>query len=146
MRGAIITAFTEKLAPYDANIRSPLIVSMPGTIPEGKVCRTHRRGRSAADVLSLCKALELPWKMHGHDLSPLLQQPDAVWPHTTLLPFTADKFGADCDRVPAPPAIVRKTGGTPWYVLVGRGHHKYIRTLDGPSRLEALNIPLMQRN
>ncbi|MCH8830152.1 MAG: sulfatase-like hydrolase/transferase, partial [Planctomycetes bacterium] len=31
--------FRHKLAPYDATIRSPLIVSMPGTFPEGKVCR-----------------------------------------------------------------------------------------------------------
>jgi arylsulfatase A-like enzyme len=29
--------FRAKLAPYDANIRSPLIISMPGTLPEGKV-------------------------------------------------------------------------------------------------------------
>ena len=32
--------FRAKLAPCDANIRSPLIISMPGTIPEGKVGRT----------------------------------------------------------------------------------------------------------
>ena len=30
--------FRTKLAPYDANYASPLIVSMPKTIPEGKVC------------------------------------------------------------------------------------------------------------
>ncbi|NJN05936.1 MAG: sulfatase-like hydrolase/transferase, partial [Rhodobacteraceae bacterium] len=29
--------FRQKLAPYDSNIRSPLIISMPGTIPEGRV-------------------------------------------------------------------------------------------------------------
>src|SRR5262249_50641309 len=28
-----------KLAPYDASYRSPLIVSMPGTVPAGKVCK-----------------------------------------------------------------------------------------------------------
>ena len=32
--------FRHKLAPYDANIRSPLVISMPGTIAEGKVCRS----------------------------------------------------------------------------------------------------------
>ena len=30
--------FRVKLAPYDATIRAPLIVSMPGTLPEGRVC------------------------------------------------------------------------------------------------------------
>jgi arylsulfatase A-like enzyme len=66
--------------------------------------------------------------MHGHDLSPLLKNPDADWPHTTMLPFTADKFGADCDRVPEPPGNQHKTG-IPWYVLVVEGNYKYIRTL-----------------
>ena len=30
--------FRVKLAPYDANIRSPMIVSMPARLPSGKVC------------------------------------------------------------------------------------------------------------
>ena len=29
--------FRTKLAPYDANYNSPLIISRPGTLPEGKV-------------------------------------------------------------------------------------------------------------
>ena len=28
-----------KIAPYDASYRSPLIVSMPGTVAAGKVCK-----------------------------------------------------------------------------------------------------------
>lgn len=121
--------FRAKLAPYDANIRSPLIVSMPGTIPEGKVCRTPVGGTDLPPTMFRFAGLELPWAMHGHDLTPLLQQPDSVWPHTTLLPFTADKFGADCDRVPAPPGNRHKTG-IPWYVLVVRGRYKYVRTFE----------------
>ncbi len=73
--------------------------------------------------------LDLPWEMHGHDLSPLLKNPTAQWPHTTLLPFTADKFGSDCDRVPAPPGNRHKTG-IPWYLLVVEDQFKYIRTLE----------------
>ncbi len=67
--------------------------------------------------------------MHGHDLTPLLKNPQAEWPHTTILPFTADKFGADCDEVPAPPGN-RHKAGVPWYVLLVKGRYKYIRTLD----------------
>lgn len=33
--------FRTKLAPYDANYRSPLIVSRPGTIPQGKSAHTQ---------------------------------------------------------------------------------------------------------
>lgn len=67
--------------------------------------------------------------MHGHDLTPLLENPEAEWPHTTLLPFTADKFGADCDAVPPPPGNRHKRG-IPWYLMLAEGRYKYIRTLE----------------
>lgn len=53
----------------------------------------------------------------------------AVWPHTTILPFTADNFGTNCDVVPASPGNRHKTG-IPWYVLLVEGRFKYIRTLE----------------
>ncbi|MCB1066265.1 MAG: sulfatase-like hydrolase/transferase, partial [Verrucomicrobiae bacterium] len=122
--------FRAKLAPYDANIRSPLIISMPGTLPEGKVCRTPVGGVDLPPTFFSVAGLDLPWTMHGHDLMPLLKDPDAAWPHTTIMPFTADKFGADCDVVPAPPGNQHKAG-VPWYVmLVDKDHQKYIRTLN----------------
>ena len=121
--------FRAKLAPYDANIRSPLIISMPGTLPEDKVCATAVGGADLPPTIFSFAGLSLPWEMHGHDLSPLLRDPAAVWPHTTMLPFTADKFGGDCDRVPEPPGNRHKTG-IPWYVLVVEGDTKYIRTLE----------------
>ena len=121
--------FRAKLAPYDANIRSPLIISMPGTLPEGKVCRTPVGGADIAPTFFSFAGLKLPWEMHGHDLTPLLKNPEAEWPHTTLLPFTADKFGADCDVVPVPPGNRHKTG-IPWYLMLAQGRHKYIRTLE----------------
>ncbi len=121
--------FRAKLAPYDANIRSPLIVSMPGTLPEGKVCRTPVGGADLPPTFFSFAGLDLPWEMHGHDLKPLLLDADSAWPHTTLLPVTADKFGTACDAVPAPPGHLHKAG-VPWYLMVARGRHKYIRTLE----------------
>lgn len=131
--------FRAKLAPYDANIRSPLIVSMPGKLPEGTVCSTAVGGVDIPPTILSLTGLELPWKMHGHDLSPLLKTPDTKWPHTTMLPFTADKFGSDCDRVPAPPGNRHKTG-IPWYVLVVEDHFKYIRTLEAGEPEELYNL------
>ncbi|QDU26464.1 Choline-sulfatase [Anatilimnocola aggregata] len=121
--------FRAKLAPYDANIRSPLIISMPGTIPEGKVCRTPVGGADLPPTFFRFAGFELPWTMHGHDLTPLLKNPDAAWPHTTMMPFTADKFGANCDTVPTPPGNRHKSG-VPWYVMIVQGRYKYIRTLE----------------
>jgi arylsulfatase A-like enzyme len=121
--------FRSKLAPYDANIRSPLIMSLPGTLPEGKVCATPVGGADLAPTLLSFAGLELPWEMHGHDLTPLLKDPAMKWPHPVLMPFTADQFGADCDVVPAPPKNRHKSG-VPWYLMLVEGRHKYIRTLD----------------
>lgn len=131
--------FRAKLAPYDANIRSPLIISMPGTLPEGKVCRTPVGGADIAPTIFSFAGLKLPWEMHGHDLTPLLKNPEAEWPHTTLLPFTADKFGADCDVVPAPPGNRHKTG-IPWYLMLAQGRHKYIRTLEASEPEELYDL------
>lgn len=121
--------FRSKLAPYDANIRSPMIVSMPGTLPEGKVCPTPVGGADLAPTLLAFAGLDLPWDMHGHDLTPLLKDPGMTWPHPVLMPFTADRFGADCDVVPAPPKNRHKSG-VPWYLMLVEGRYKYIRTLD----------------
>lgn len=121
--------FRSKLAPYDANIRSPLIVSMPGTLPEGKVCRAPVGGADIAPTLLSFAGLQPPWAMHGHDLAPLLRDPGAAWPHPVLMPFTGDRFGADCDAVPPPPGNRHKSG-VPWYLMLVEGRHKYVRTLD----------------
>ena len=119
--------FRHKLAPYDANIRSPLIISMPGNIPEGKVCHAPVGGVDLVPTIFSFAGLKLPWEMHGHDLSPLLKKPDAPWPHATMMPFTGDRFGADTDRIPADGHLYHN--GVAWYVLLTQGHLKYIRTL-----------------
>jgi arylsulfatase A-like enzyme len=133
--------FRAKLAPYDANIRSPMIISMPGVIPEGKVCRTPVGGVDLPPTIFALAGQRLPWKMHGHDLTPLLEAPDTTWPHKTILPFTADQFGSNCDQVPAPPKNRHKSG-IPWYVLHVDGHFKYIRTLEAgePEELYDLSV------
>ena len=119
--------FRHKLAPYDANLRSPLVISMPGTIPEGKVCRAPVGGVDLVPTIHSFAKLPLPWAMHGHDLSPLLKKPDAPWPHATLMPFTGHHFGADTDRVPIGAELYHND--IPWYLLLTEGRFKYIRTL-----------------
>ena len=120
--------FRHKLAPYDDNLRPPFIVSMPGTIPEGKVCRTPVAGVDLVPTFFSFAKQPLPWAMHGHDLTPLLKNPDAAWPHPVLMPYTTHFFGADTDRVPTAPADLYQNG-VPWYLMPVQGRHKYIRTL-----------------
>jgi len=118
--------FAEKAAPYDSNLRAPLIVSLPGTLPEGAVCETPVGGADLVPTFFRFAGFELPWRMDGHDLTPLLKDPKgADWPHPVLIEYTKDAFGAATERIPAEP----DASGIPWYVMLRRGRAKYIRTL-----------------
>jgi len=119
--------FRHKLAPYDANIRSPFIVSMPGTLPEGQVCDSPIGGADLPPTFFSFAHLEQPWAMHGHDLTPLLKNPSGAWPHPTLMSFSGDQFGADTDLIPTGGKASYE--GVAWYVLLTQGRYKYVRTL-----------------
>lgn len=121
--------FSHKLAPYDANLASPLIVSQPGTIPAGKVCR---HAVSSADlVATFCRiaGVEIPWKLHGRDISPLFRDPEtANWKTPMLMTHHGRFYGADTHAIPIDKRLT-ETGGIPWWVMIRDGRHKYIRTL-----------------
>jgi len=119
--------FRHKLAPYDATIRSPLIVSMPGTLPEGKVCKTPVSGVDIVPTFFRFAGIELPWKMHGHDLTPLLKDPNAKWDHPVLTTLTGRKYGSETDTIPTGEDLY--LGGIPWWISLVKGRYKYIRTL-----------------
>ena len=72
--------------------------------------------------------IALPWRMHGHDLSPLLKGPQAEWKHPVLLTLTGMRYGSDTNVVPTDPEE-RDMNGVPWWVFLVRGRYKYIRTL-----------------
>ncbi len=117
-----------KIAAYDANIRSPLIFSMPGRIPAGKVCETPVRGADLPPTFFAFAGLKLPWAMHGHDLSPLLRDPVRAWPHPVLLAATGHSFGSDTNAIPTDPEHILH-GGVPWYVMLREKNLKYVRPL-----------------
>jgi arylsulfatase A-like enzyme len=118
-----------KLAPYDAAIASPLIVSQPGTLPEGRVCRVPVN--SADLVATLCgrAGITVPWALHGHDISPLLENPEtAEWDKPMLMEHLGRTYGSDTRVIPTGPELT-ETGGVPWWVLLRDGKYKYIRNL-----------------
>ena len=120
--------FCTKLAPYDANIRSPLIVSMPGTLPEGEVVEHPVAGVDLVPTFFSFADIKLPWEMHGHDLTPILNNPRAEWPHPAMTVFTARNYGSETDRIPED-KDQHYLNGVPWYVSLRQGRYKYIRTL-----------------
>ncbi len=72
--------------------------------------------------------LDLPWKMHGHDLTPLLKDPRSTREEPVLLTFTGRNYGSDTDQVP-PDSASLDPGGVPWWVFLVKGRYKYIRSL-----------------
>ena len=121
--------FQQKIAPYDANIRGPLIMSFPGRIAKGAVCERPVGGTDIPPTFFAFAGLPLPWKMHGHDLTPLLNNPSSQWPHPVLTALTGEKYGSDTDRIPTDPEVLYKTAKVPWWISLLNGRHKYIRTL-----------------
>lgn len=120
--------FRRKLAPYDANIRSPLIVNFPGHIAEGAVCEHPVGGPSIPPTFFAFAGIDLPWEMHGSDLTPLLKNPDADWDEPVLMALTGQSYGSDTDTIPSTDSIL-KLSGVPWWVSLTEGRFKYIRTL-----------------
>jgi len=120
--------FCMKLAPYDATIRSPLIISMPGVTPAGAVCKARVAGVDLPPTFFKAAGLKLPWKMHGRDITPLIRKPQSNWPHPVLTAFTARSYGDATNRVPTSPDKLY-LNGVPWWLSLAHGKYKYIRTL-----------------
>jgi arylsulfatase A-like enzyme len=116
-----------KIAAYDANIRSPMIVSMPGRIPEGVVCQAPVVGIDLVPTFFRFAGINLPWEMHGRDLSPLFKNPQANWPHPAMLTATGQKFGSDTNVIPDGKGVYH--GDVPWYVMIRERRYKYVRPL-----------------
>ena len=130
--------FRVKLAPYDATIRSPMIVSMPSNLPSAKVCPHPVSSVDLPPTFFSLAGIDLPWKMHGHDLTPLLKKPEsAKWPHPTLTGLTGARYGTNCNVIPRPDGdeaerkrlYLGPDPGVPWWVSLREGDLKYIRTL-----------------
>lgn len=116
-----------KVAGYDANVRSPLLFSMPGRIPEGEVCDVPVSGVDIPATIFKFTGISPPWEIHGHDLTPLLKNPKANWPHTTMMMATGQKFGADI--LPGLDGKSAMHNEVPWYILIREKNLKYIRPL-----------------
>ena len=121
--------FNQKTAPYDATIASALIVSRPGTLPEGKVCRHPVNSPDLVDLFTRTAGVKVPWRTHGRDITPLLANPETKqWNSPMVFTSTARSYGSETDHIPTD-ARLPASSNVPWYVLLRDGRFKYIRTL-----------------
>ena len=121
--------FNQKVAPYDATIASPLVIRFPGKLPEGRVCRHPINAPDLVQYFCDTAGVTIPWKMHGRDISPLMNDPESKdWNLPMIMTHTGRTYGDDTHPIPSGEALV-VTGNIPWYVLLRDGKFKYIRTL-----------------
>ncbi|MCA9025008.1 MAG: sulfatase-like hydrolase/transferase [Planctomycetaceae bacterium] len=119
--------FRHKVAAYDSNIRAPMIVSMPGRVPEGSVCRTPVGGIDLVPTFFGLAGIDVPWEMHGHDLQPLLSNPEAEWDHPVLLTNTGQQYGSNTNNPPTGEEAFFQN--IPWYVMLREQRYKYVRPM-----------------
>jgi arylsulfatase A-like enzyme len=120
--------FRAKLAPYDANLNSPLIVSFAGKLPDGKVCQSPVCGGDLVATLFAFAGIKLPWEVHGRDLSNVLKSPETPEePRALLFEEMGEVYGSDTSPIPTDEHLYH--GDVPRWVAIRFGKYKYIRTL-----------------
>lgn len=117
----------QKVAPYDASISSPMIISWANNIPAGKVCSHPINAPDLVDFFCRSAGVTIPWKTHGRDIRPLLKEPETrTWNSPTLMTSTSRNYGAETNSIPTDESLT-SSSGVPWYVLLRDGQYKYIR-------------------
>ena len=125
--------FKSKVAPYRATVEAPLIIRPPAKVSArcaGKVISAPVSGVDLPPTFFAQAGIPLPWYMHGHDLSPLLESMDTQWNHPAMLVHTGKFYGSETMNIPAADSPDLYHGpGVPWYVMLSQGKYKYIRNL-----------------
>ena len=130
----------QKVAPYEATYSSPFIVSMPGSLPAGKFCRHTVNAPDVIVTFFSLAGLELPWKMHGRDFTPLLLDPDnAPWERPTLYTHVGQDYGSNVTRaIAAEKEAVH--ANVPYYAALRHEDIKYVRYLTGSESEELYDL------
>ncbi len=132
--------FRTKLAPYDATYRSPLIISMPARFPRGAFCEQPVSGPDLVETILAIGGFEVPWKTHGRDLTPLLLDAKAPWPHPCLYEHMGNQYGAEATQTILTGAAQKNYQGVPLYTAVVRDGFKLIAYLDRVSGEELYHL------
>ncbi len=116
--------FNWKYAPYDANLKAPLLIRWPAEISPGQVCDHPVGGTDLVATFFAAAGISCPWPLQGHDISPMFKNPDCKWEYPLFLENTQQLFGEDTftDDYPINKNI-------PCWISVRDDRYKYIRYL-----------------
>ena len=154
-----------KIHPYAAAIKSPLIISNPKRFPEGKVCRAPVNGVDLIRTFHDLTRTEPDQDLHGRDISGLLKDPESEsvindWnKNPTMMTYTCNLYTAgriadsikaqrwdrfDAARAMQPEsdeenrgAVEPSPNANPAWFMIHDGRYKYIRYCY-PGRVEEL--------
>lgn len=116
----------QKVAPYEASYASPLIASFPGKIPAGRYCSHSVNSPDLVVTMFAWAGIELPWKMHGRDVSRLMLNPDdSTWDSPTLYEHAGQDYGQEVTRAVNSDQVA-KHAGVPYYLAIRHGQWKYV--------------------
>lgn len=132
--------FRTKLAPYDANYRSALIMSMPSRFPTGKVCEASVNAPDLSATFLALTGVKVPWQVHGRDLTPLLEKPETPWPHPCVYEHMGNQYGADVNETIRTHAKQKNDQGVPLYTAIVQGRFKLVHYFDGKSGEELYDL------
>ena len=93
--------FRDKVGPYDANYSSPLIISQPGTLPQGRVSSAPVGSPDLVQTFFAQAGIPVPWTMHGRDISSVLKVPEQTDDTTVLLfEHMGQRYGSETNTIP----------------------------------------------
>jgi len=128
-----------KVAPYDDNIRVPLIVRLPNEASAGTIIDTPVNTIDLIPTFFDYAEIDLPWEMHGSNLRPVFENPSREWDRGILQENFSRSFGSQTD---VGLTIVDPDKGLPnqnvnWWLFYRYGEYKYVTTLV-PNEIEEL--------
>lgn len=118
-----------KVAPYDANYRSPLIISMPSRFAQNQACSAAVNGPDLVATFCAIAGVTVPWKLHGRDITPLLRNSNAAWPHPALYQHVGATYGRDVAATLSDRSDEATYAGVPWYAAVVLDRFKFVHYL-----------------
>lgn len=129
--------FKLKIAPYDANLLTPLIVSQPNRFPENEVCEYPVNGVDIIKTIHSLTGVSPQNRLDGRDFSDLLVNPhQEKWSAEPMIQiYTGSRYGVE--EITKELKLARKTGkwkkfivhktGIRAWMMMRKDKYKYVR-------------------
>jgi arylsulfatase A-like enzyme len=114
---------------------------MTGKVAGGKYCNQSVNAPDLVATFFSFAGMKPPANLYGRDISTLLKDPGANWPHACLYEHTGETFGDDVPKLLQENPKKATYQKVPWYTATVLGGWKYIRYLQPgvPEELYDLN-------